>query len=106
MSDGSKKQEGLSDKQRRLLELMLEEKQRRAGETAAKPAGAPRASIPRRTGEGHAPLSYAQQRLWFIEQLQAGTAAYNIPSGVRLSGPLHAGLFERALAWAGSAPRA
>ncbi|MCB1057233.1 MAG: amino acid adenylation domain-containing protein, partial [Acidobacteria bacterium] len=43
------------------------------------------------------PLSFAQQRLWFIEQLQAGTAAYNIPSGVRLSGPLHAGLFERAL---------
>ncbi|MDY7096423.1 MAG: condensation domain-containing protein, partial [Acidobacteriota bacterium] len=31
------------------------------------------------------------------QPLQAGTAAYNIPSGVRLSGPFDAGLFQRAL---------
>jgi len=33
------------------------------------------------------PLSYAQQRLWFIDQLDAG-AAYNLPWMLRLCGPL------------------
>ncbi len=32
------------------------------------------------------PLSLAQQRLWFLEQLEPGTAAHNISSGLRLSG--------------------
>ncbi|MEM8718482.1 MAG: amino acid adenylation domain-containing protein [Cyanobacteria bacterium P01_G01_bin.39] len=34
------------------------------------------------------PLSFAQQRLWFMEQLQPGGAVYNIHSGVKLSGDL------------------
>jgi amino acid adenylation domain-containing protein/non-ribosomal peptide synthase protein (TIGR01720 family) len=41
------------------------------------------------------PLSFAQERLWFFEQLQPGLAAYNIPSAVRLRG---AGLAVSALA--------
>ena len=32
------------------------------------------------------PLSYAQQRLWFIHQLDPASVAYNIPLAVRLSG--------------------
>lgn len=35
------------------------------------------------------PLSYAQQRLWLLEQLQPGTSAYNIFSAIRLSGSLN-----------------
>ncbi|MFI6303595.1 amino acid adenylation domain-containing protein [Amycolatopsis thailandensis] len=35
---------------------------------------------------GPAPLSPGQQRLWFLEQLQPGTALYNVPSIIRLSG--------------------
>jgi non-ribosomal peptide synthetase component F len=37
---------------------------------------------------GPLPLSFAQQRLWFIEQLQPGSTAYHLPVALRLSGRL------------------
>ncbi|HTG36439.1 MAG TPA: non-ribosomal peptide synthase/polyketide synthase [Thermoanaerobaculia bacterium] len=37
---------------------------------------------------GDLPLSFAQQRLWFLEQLQPGTATYNMPTAVRFRGVL------------------
>ncbi|MFP2930664.1 amino acid adenylation domain-containing protein, partial [Pyxidicoccus sp. 3LG] len=46
--------------------------------------------------EGTLPLSFSQQRLWFIDQLEPGSAAYNIPTGLRLTGTLDAGALERA----------
>ncbi|MGE5324322.1 MAG: condensation domain-containing protein, partial [Actinomycetota bacterium] len=43
----------------------------------------------RRRAEGAVvPLSYAQQRLWFLEQLHPGTSLYHVPMAVRLSGEL------------------
>lgn len=47
--------------------------------------------------EGDLPLSFAQQRLWFINQLEAESAAYNIPSGISLKGPLIVQALSRSL---------
>jgi amino acid adenylation domain-containing protein len=47
--------------------------------------------------EGQLPLSYAQQRLWFADQLEPGSAFYNCPVAVRLTGQLNVGALERSL---------
>ncbi len=46
---------------------------------------------------GPLPLSFAQQRLWFIHQFAPGSAAYNMPHPLRLRGALDVGALERAL---------
>src|ERR1041384_7433244 len=43
------------------------------------------------------PLSYAQERLWFIDQLQSKSAAYNLPLAVRLRGALNLEALRRSL---------
>ncbi|HEV7508323.1 MAG TPA: amino acid adenylation domain-containing protein [Thermoanaerobaculia bacterium] len=47
--------------------------------------------------DGDLPLSFAQQRLWFMEQVDPGTPVYLIPAAVRLSGPLDAEVLEQAV---------
>jgi arthrofactin-type cyclic lipopeptide synthetase C len=44
------------------------------------------------------PLSFAQQRLWFLAQMDGGNTAYNIPLGLHLRGRLDAEALHRALA--------
>jgi surfactin family lipopeptide synthetase A len=43
------------------------------------------------------PASSAQQRLWFLDQLEPGTAVYSIPQALRLRGELDRTVLERAL---------
>src|SRR6185369_15375556 len=54
--------------------------------------------ITRRSVAGSAaPLTFAQQRLWFLAQLQPDNTAYNINLAVRLTGPLDLEALERSL---------
>ena len=54
-------------------------------------------TIPPRNRALPVPLSYAQERLWFLDQLQPGSVAYNFPLVLGFGDPLDAGLLERAI---------
>ena len=58
--------------------------------------GQARAIRPRATTDAP-PLSFAQQRLWLLDQLVPGNPFYNIPSALRLCGPLDVPALERSL---------
>ncbi|HJT26684.1 MAG TPA: condensation domain-containing protein, partial [Pyrinomonadaceae bacterium] len=47
--------------------------------------------------DGEMPLSYAQQRLWFLDQLDSANSLYNVPTAVRLTGQLNTGALEKTL---------
>ncbi|HEY0605955.1 MAG TPA: amino acid adenylation domain-containing protein, partial [Herpetosiphonaceae bacterium] len=55
------------------------------------------ATIPRRTESGPSPLSFAQQRLWFLSQLESDNWSYNVPASLRLAGALDVAAFQQSL---------
>lgn len=56
----------------------------------------PGATLSKRVRPEHIPLSYGQQRLWFINQLQGNSPEYNISVALLLRGELHRGALEQA----------
>ncbi|HEU4508572.1 MAG TPA: amino acid adenylation domain-containing protein [Pyrinomonadaceae bacterium] len=60
-------------------------------------AGQAAPSIAKVSREDELMLSFAQQRLWFLDQLEPGSNAYNIPAAVRLHGELNANALEQSL---------
>lgn len=46
---------------------------------------------------GNLPLSFAQERLWFLEQLEPNNCVYNIPYAIRLTGLLNVNALEQSL---------
>ena len=77
----------LSDEKRELLELLL----RKQGIDVTR-------SVMTRTRRDTDtfPLSFAQQRLWFLSQLEPDSPAYNIPLAIRIKGKCDSSLLERA----------
>ncbi len=78
----------LSPNRRELLEALLREE--------GVPVS-PGEEIPRRKTGGGTPLSFAQQRLWFLDQLEPDSGLYNIPIALRLSGPLDVAALRKTL---------
>jgi len=64
---------------------------RQAGQNLLAP---PILQVPR---NGDLALSFAQQRLWFLDQMEPGLPAYNLPAAVRLKGPLNVAALEQSL---------
>src|SRR5262245_12097035 len=84
MSSAATRITDLSPENRRLaIERLRSKKQARI-------ARRPQSSEP-------APLSYAQQRFWFLQQLDPWSAQYNLPFAARIEGPLDSALLQRAL---------
>ena len=90
MSDVSERLAALSPKERAALAMRLTRKAQ-AGEAAAE------TGIARRRESGPAPLSFAQQRLWFLSQAGADRATYNLPVVYELLGVLNVETLERSL---------
>jgi amino acid adenylation domain-containing protein len=84
-NDTDERKAALSPARRALLELRM-----RKGDAGDAP-------IPRRQDRGPAPLSFAQQRLWLLDQLVPGNHAYNVPRALRLKGALDVPALEKAI---------
>ena len=78
----------IDDSRRRLIELMAARREQER-ETSR--------MIPRRSGrETEVPLSFAQERLWFVEQLRVTDGAYNVPTALRFHGRLNLPALQQA----------
>ncbi|MCL3995529.1 non-ribosomal peptide synthase/polyketide synthase [Streptomyces lavenduligriseus] len=87
-SSGSARPSGPSrrDRAEALPEQMREALRRRLAGRAADGAPATRRGIPRADRDRPLPLSFAQQRLWFLDRLRPGDARYNSAVAVRFTG--------------------
>lgn len=88
MSDFAKQISGLSAEKRQLLEQYL----KTAGLNLSNSV-----ILPRTRDTNVFPLSFAQQRLWFLDQLEPGGSVYNIPDTHYFDGPINLDALERSL---------
>jgi len=88
MSDLNQRVANLSPEKRRILEMRL------MGESAR---GDKAQVIPRRNASEASLLSFAQQRLWILDQLESNSAVYNITRAVKIEGALEVAVLQKAL---------
>ncbi len=93
MKDLSGRIAALTPEQRAMFEALRKSSQPKK----AAPLGPPPGAIPRRAEGGPAPLSFDQERLWFLHQLDPGETAYNITTVTRLRGALDVACLAAAL---------
>ncbi|MET8222753.1 non-ribosomal peptide synthase/polyketide synthase [Streptomyces sp. NPDC005301] len=72
-------------------------RRRLAGRAGGAPGAPARQALPRADRTRPLPLSFAQQRLWFLDRLRPGDARYNSAVALRLTGPLDRAALSRAL---------
>ena len=77
----------LSPEQRELLQLLLRQE---GGDAAELP-------ITPRQGGGPVPLSFAQRRLWYLDQFNAHPSAYNVTKAFHVEGALNRDALQKAL---------
>lgn len=93
MTDTTRRLAELSPEKREKLYQMLAQNAQRKREQAS--AGPELVPLPRESAA--LPLSFAQQRLWFLDQLAPASPLYNIPYAVRFGGPLSTPVLVRCL---------
>src|SRR6266404_9257084 len=54
-------------------------------------------SIPRRQESEYSELSFAQQRVWFLQMMEPSNRAYIFPLAMRIRGPIDVAVLERSL---------
>ncbi|HEY6349975.1 MAG TPA: amino acid adenylation domain-containing protein [Candidatus Angelobacter sp.] len=86
MSNTSQPKFQLSARKKAILDALL----RQEGLSSAED------KIPRRQESGPAPLSFAQQRLWFFDQFEPASFAYNLLTAVSLSGAFDVTALQKA----------
>ena len=91
MSDFFQQIADLSPEQRALFEKRFKQK----GFSSLKAPEISKIEIYKRKDYNELPLSFAQQRLWFFQQLNPDNSAYNVFSALRLEGQLNVGLLEK-----------
>ncbi|MFI5497201.1 amino acid adenylation domain-containing protein [Actinoplanes sp. NPDC051859] len=69
----------------------------RFAELLASARSGPRPSLAKMPRPAVVPLSAAQQRLWFVHELDGPSATYNMPYALRLAGPVDEGALQAAL---------
>ncbi|MGW1980687.1 condensation domain-containing protein [Streptomyces sp. NPDC001889] len=65
--------------------------------TRERATGAPRAPIVRVDRNGPLPLSFGQEALWYLDQVNPGSPLYNVPAPLHLTGPVDQGALQDAL---------
>src|SRR4051812_43296652 len=90
MQDLTDRKSGLSEAKRALLAKRLKSEAHSAHVHE---------TVTRCAGDGPAfPLSFAQERMWFVSQLDPDAAVYNIPVGMLIRADVHVPTLERAAA--------
>src|SRR6476469_10234839 len=85
-----------TDRTQRIQNLSPEQRSRLLGALRQRTPQPP-TTIPRRTQFSPAPLSLAQRRLWFLDQLAPGNPAYNLSAAIALQGRLTITVLEQSL---------